>query len=43
MERKYLTFSLICGERERERISIQQGRGYYGLIVSPIESGVRDI
>ena len=41
MIRKYLTNLYNCVERER--ISIQQGRGYYGLIVSPIESGVRDI
>jgi len=43
MIRKCLTNLYNCVERERERISIQQGRGYYGLIVSPIESGVRDI
>ena len=43
MVKKYLTTRYNCGERERERVSIQQGRGYYGLIVSPIESGVRDI
>ena len=39
MIRKCLTNLYNCVER----VSIQQGRGYYGLIVSPIESGVRDI
>ena len=27
MERKYLTFSLICGERERERESLFNKEG----------------